>query len=351
MTMAARGQKNPAQNAPKQDIYSSYVDAYAQRVQQMVASNTAPWQKPLEPGTPGMDAPYNALSGKAYSGSNALWLSMEQALRGYIDERWLTFKQAKAIGAQVRKGEKAVHLVKWVEIERKRQDAQAAPGEEPDERGRMAPMLFTVFNAQQCDGMPPAQQREQMTERERHEKCEQLLKDSGAEIVHGGARACYIPGLDRIHLPKAEQFKTMDGYYATAVHELGHWTGHESRLARDQTGQFGSQSYAREELAAEIFSFMVGQRLQIGHDPGQHAAYLQHWVQIIQNEPKAILTACRQAEKMCEHLGIQKYEHAALQTREQTQSQEHKRGQVVALPTRAAARAVPQQGDDYGMAM
>lgn len=348
--MNARLKKTPQHAAPQRDAYSTYAQDYAQRVQQMIATNTAPWQKPWEPGSAGNEAPYNAVSGKAYRGSNALWLSMEQMLRGYDDSRWLTYNQAQAIGAQVRKGEKGVQLVKWVDLPAKRQEAQAGQDEEQEVRGRKAPMLFTVFNACQCDGMPAVQQQTLMTERERHAKCDQLIQASGAEIVHGGARACYIPGLDRIHLPKPEQFKTMDGYYATAVHELGHWTGHGSRLARDQSGSFGSKEYAREELAAEIFSFMVGQRLQIGHDPDQHAAYLQHWVQIVRDEPKAILHACREAEQMCTHLGIAQYEHAALQTQEQRQSKEATRSQVVAMPSRQA-QPLRERGDDYGMAM
>lgn len=108
-------------------------------------------------------------------------------------------------------------------------------------------------------------------------------------ISHGGNRAYYMPGLDYIQLPNREQFASADKYYATALHELGHWTGHETRLNRDGiTGghAFGSEGYAKEELRAEISSLVVGQELGVGHDPEQHAAYVANWISILQNDLK-----------------------------------------------------------------
>ncbi|WP_256562624.1 zincin-like metallopeptidase domain-containing protein, partial [Pseudomonas sp. HMSC066A08] len=103
---------------------------------------------------------------------------------------------------------------------------------------------------------------------------------------------------DSITLPERNQFPTADNYYATALHELGHWTGHPSRLDRDLAHPFGSEGYAREELRAEIASLMLGERLEIGHDPGQHAAYVGSWIKALKEDPKEIFRAASDAERI-----------------------------------------------------
>ena len=143
---------------------------------------------------------------------------------------------------------------------------------------------------------------------DRHERAEAVLKASGAEIRHDQPdRAFYRPATDRIHLPPRDSFPSADTYYATALHELGHWTGHPSRLDRDLAHPFGSVGYAKEELRAEIASLMVGDQLGIGHDPGQHAAYVKSWVQVLKEDPKEILRASRDADKISNYvLGLEK---------------------------------------------
>ena len=346
------------------DRYSAYVEDYAALVGKMIEENRAPWQRTWSAGQAAGGMPYNAVSGKGYSAANALYLFMAQALNGYADDRWLTYKQAQDLGANIRKGERGTPLVKWLELAQKDSAQDKGPANADDEKKRMVPILFTVFNAEQCEGLAPAPERKQLTECERHAQCEKLLADSGVEIVYAGAQPCYIPGWDRIIVPKREDFTSLNEFYAAATHELGHASGHKSRLDRDLSGKFGSESYAREELNAEIFSFMVGQRLQIGHDGAQHAAYLQHWVKIVRDDPKAILTACRNAEKMCDFLGIAKYEHEATQKLERTQEQANAHtatpdeGRVVPMLVPSPdARPVParQRGQDraqdFGMAM
>ena len=125
------------------------------------------------------------------------------------------------------------------------------------------------------------------------------MANSGAVIRHEpGDRAFYRPSTDSITLPERNQFPTADNYYATALHELGHWTGHPSRLDRDLAHPFGSEGYAREELRAEIASLMLGERLEIGHDPGQHAAYVGSWVKALKEDPKEIFRAASDAERI-----------------------------------------------------
>ena len=126
-----------------------------------------------------------------------------------------------------------------------------------------------------------------------------LLEASGADIRHDQAdRAFYRPSTDRIHLPPRASFSSADNFLSTALHEIGHWTGANSRLDRDLAHPFGSEGYAKEELRAEIASLMMGDELGIGHDPGQHAAYVQSWVKVLREDPKEILRASRDAEQI-----------------------------------------------------
>lgn len=107
---------------------------------------------------------------------------------------------------------------------------------------------------------------------------------------------------DQIVLPVPGQFESKDLYYATALHELGHWTGHKSRLDRDMGGSFGSEAYAKEELRAEIFSMVMGDKLQIGHDPARHASYIDSWIQVLEKDPREIFRASADAVKIKEYV-------------------------------------------------
>ena len=221
----------------------------------------------------------------------------------------MTYKQAQSVGAQVRRGEKGTLVQYW-----KLTDQIAVK----DERGKPLkdaegntvyrtvqlekPKVFSavVFNAEQIEGLPALAVK--APDWDRHERAEAVLKASGVEIRHDQAdRAFYRPATDRIHLPARDSFKSADTYYATALHELAHASGHPSRLDRDLAHPFGSVGYAKEELRAEIASLMIGDRLGIGHDPGQHAAYVKSWVQVLKEDPKEILrasTGCGQDRRL-----------------------------------------------------
>ena len=172
-------------------------------------------------------------------------------------------------------------------------------------------------NAEQIEGIPPLELRK-VNEIEVNQRAEELLTASGADITHKiGNRAYYSPINDHIVLPLKEQFKSAEHYYSTALHELGHWTGHESRLNRELLNTFGSPDYAREELRAEISSMMVSQELGIRHDPTNHVAYTQHWIKALEDNPKEILYAARDAQKIFEHVMQYDREYSQKQEAEQ----------------------------------
>ncbi|HCE5184916.1 TPA: DUF1738 domain-containing protein [Vibrio parahaemolyticus] len=277
-----------------------YYEQIAERLIKQLEEGTAPWQRPWEPGIHRM--PHNPISGTKYRGANAVWLSMQ----GREDPRWMTYKQAQSEGAQVMKGEKGTLVQYWKFREQVPKTENGKPVLDADGKKVMIsiplekPRVFsaTVFNAEQIKGLPPMEPKKE-ADWDRHEKAEKILSNSGATIKNDQAdRAYYSPLTDSIHLPDKGQFSTADRYYATALHELGHWTGHPSRLDRDLSGKFGSESYAKEELRAEIASMWIGEELEIGHDPGQHAAYVKSWVKALKEDPKEILRAARDAEKI-----------------------------------------------------
>ena len=295
----------------------------AERLIQQLKDGTAPWQRPWVPGE--MSRPMNPTTGKYYKGANAIFLLSQ----GRSDPRWMTYKQAAAAGAQVRKGEKGtpIHYWKFTEQQTKLDDNgkpvldnDGNPVKVSVELERPRIFFATVFNGEQIDGLPVRERTP--VQWNAHERAEHILSASGATIQHAeGNRAFYRPDTDSILLPDKGQFPTSDNYYATALHELGHWTGHPSRLDRDLSHPFGSEGYAREELRAEIASMLVGEELSIGHDPGQHAAYVQAWIQVLEDDPMEIFRASSDAEKILEFV----------LAFEQKQVQEHDQQQEVAV--------------------
>jgi putative DNA primase/helicase len=280
---------------------TEYAKKVAEGLIGQLKAGTAPWQKPWQPGEQFM--PYNPTTGKEYRGGNTLWLMAQ----GHSDPRWMTYRQASAEGAQVRRGEHGTQIQYWITKGTEPvTDAEGRPVRGDDgkpltrtvnyERPRVK--TFTVFNAEQIDGLPPAPTRT-ISEWERHERAEAILSGSGVSITHqAGDRAYYQPSTDKIVLPERGQFPSGDRYYATALHELGHASGHPSRLARDLAHPFGSQGYAREELRAEIASLITGTEIGVGHDPSRHAAYVGSWIKALENEPQEIFRAAADAEKI-----------------------------------------------------
>ncbi|MBS0588763.1 MAG: DUF1738 domain-containing protein [Proteobacteria bacterium] len=288
------------------DSKKAFHEQVAENLIEQLKKGVAPWQKPWKPGDLLAVLPVNPTTGKRYRGINSLNLMT----RAYTDPRWLTYKQAISLGAQVRKGEKSTLVQYWkFTDERIKKDNYGNPvlnseGNPIKEQIRLErPRVFyaSVFNAEQVDNLPELDIK--APDWDPLERAEHILQASNAVIRHGETdNAFYRPSTDSIHLPHKHQFSTPDRYYATALHELGHWTGHELRLNRDLSHPFGSEGYAKEELRAEIASMLLSGELGIGHDPGQHVAYVSSWIKALQEDPTEIFRAAADAEKIQDYV-------------------------------------------------
>ena len=263
-----------------------------------------PWVQPWSSAAAGIGLPRNAVSGRPYSGINVLILWGAAIEGGYASQDWLTFQQALVAGGCVRKGERGRTVFYADRFTPQKGKAQGDEQGE-DDAARSIPFLkrFTVFNVAQCDGLPErfAAAPMPLPEREPHLAAEALIAASGAEFRIGGAQAFYVPALDYVQVPPQPAFTQQIDYYRTVLHELSHWTGHRSRLGRDQSGGFGSATYAREELCAELASAFLCAALGIVPTV-RHADYLANWLAVLRADNRAIFKAASQASKAADFL-------------------------------------------------
>ena len=265
------------------------------------------------------NAPFNAKTEKRYNGTNLLILHFEGVKKGYEDPRWLTFNQAKDLGAQVKAGEKATTIFHWNEYDKKTKKApdweelNKLPREEYDKYVQdnisYSVSYHSVFNAEQCNGLEkyvvPTLSAEELAKQ--NEKIEQVIAASEAPVLYDGEnRAFYNHREDKIHLPKIENFKTKNDYYATALHEIAHSTGHESRLNRNlKGGTFGDENYAIEELRAEFASLFMQYELDLNFDAKHfenHSAYIQGWSKAIKEDKNVLFAAIKDAGKIATYV-------------------------------------------------
>ena len=247
-------------------------------------------------------------NGIPYQGVNILLLWAAASAAGYRARRWLTFKQALELGGNVRKGEKGHMVVYAGSIERERE------GEGGDTEIQRIPFLksYTVFNAEQCDGLGAEFAADVplpapiVAEGGRLPACEAWLAATGASITESASDGAYYrPSTDQIVLPAFGRFAAPAHYYATAAHELVHWTKAETRLNRtfDGSRRFGSDAYAMEELVAEIGAAYVAAELGIiAETRDDHASYIAGWLKILKADNRAIFTAASHASRAAQYL-------------------------------------------------
>lgn len=270
---------------------TDYAAEVTARILADMETGTLPWEKPWKTDNTGVaGVPMNALTGRSYRGINTLLLWIAGFALGTADLRFLTFKQAKDAGGSILKGAKGHKIYFYKPLAVKSEDADG------NETEKQIPMLreYTVFHVSQTEGCELKAPAEIDLPAMPDDVCS-FIEYLGADVRHGGDRACYIPASDRIHLPLPQDFKSADNYRATLYHELTHWTGGKPRLDREFKGFFGSKEYAREELLAELGGAFLCAEFGIEYQT-QHASYLAHWLTILKEDKRAIFQAASKAQ-------------------------------------------------------
>ena len=293
------GQKGRAQHDGPRDHYA----AVTEQVIAALEAGTLPWRKPWDPdkaGGPGM--PRNAVTGTRYRGVNTVVLGMSPLAFGSGDPRWCTYKQAGERGWQVRKGERSTtaYFFKRLEVQ---------GGTDPtggEDATRRIPLLraFPLFHASQIqdvpDYVPPTVAEAPWRA---PEATGIIVANSGAAIRTGGDQAFYSSSTDHIQMPPMAAFHSAAGWNNTILHELGHWSGAETRLNRDLRNRFGSHDYAREELRVEISAAMISAELNIpDQDLPDNVSYLAHWLDRLRSDRKEIFRAAAEAQRIADYL-------------------------------------------------
>ncbi len=278
----------------QRDLYQEVTDSILGALER----GCAPWIRPWDAGAVAQDTPVNGWTGRAYRGINTLLLWVAQTALGYDSGEWFTFRQAKLAGGQVRKKEKATLVVLWKPLEVADKEA-----EEPDARKTVMLMRhYNVFNRAQLDGLPEATAQPVSGRTwDPVERAEEVVVASKASITYGGDRACYAPGPDRIRMPARAAFREPGEFYSTQFHELTHWTGHASRLAREYGSRFGDSAYAREELVAEMGAAFLCAAVGI-EGQLQHPEYIGAWLDVLREDKRAVITAASHAQKAADFL-------------------------------------------------
>jgi antirestriction protein ArdC len=300
-----------AKGIQRDNLYREITDKIIVELEKGIVPWVQPWTsgKQLFP----LGLPVNGLTRRSYSGINILllWCAIEE--RGFASPYWVTFKQCIAMGGSVRKGEKGTHVYfadKFVPQKEKVRAKEA--GDEPNAIAFLK--RYTVFNAEQCDGLPKGliAAPEPKSERQIEPEAEALIAASGTDFRIGGDQAFYVPSEDFIRIPHQTAYTDQINWYRTAFHELGHWTGHKTRLDRILTTKFGTQDYAREELVAEMATAFVCASLGIVPTV-RHADYIGNWLQVLKEDAKAIVRAASLASKASDFILAFQKSHSDLE--------------------------------------
>jgi antirestriction protein ArdC len=286
------GRTKSAKNKDR-DLYQDVTNM----VMVAIENGTAPWQQPWDGRA---RWPVNGVTGVPYHGINVMLL----AAAGYQDARWCSYKIGQKNGWQVRRDEEGTKIYFYKPFQRKTGEIDPET-QEPEVVTIPILKNHTIFNLSQMDGAPELEhtnshvcELDDLTE----QKCLEIIDATGADIVYGQRRAAYSPSLDRIFMPDKESFESDAHFFSTLLHELSHWSGHESRMNRQFGPARDSDQYAKEELRAEMASAMIAMRLNL---PGQiegHAAYVDSYLKVLRDDKKEIFRAAKDAERMARYV-------------------------------------------------
>jgi antirestriction protein ArdC len=273
----------------------SVPEIITESVLKQLEQGVAPWRKPWS-----SSIPRNLISKKPYRGLNVFLL----ATQGYGSPHWLTFNQAKQLGAHVRQREKSTLVSFWKFNEYARENHDTG---ELENKTSVLLRYYRVFNIEQCDGLKSLYGDDRKPVNPIAE-CESIANQMpSAPRIEQHSHAFYRPSADIVGMPSRNCFESPEGYYSTLFHELTHSTGHRSRLNRFEESstdhQFGSESYSKEELVAEMGAAMLAGMAGISHATlDNSASYLQTWISRLKSDSRLIISAASHAQKAADFI-------------------------------------------------
>lgn len=272
----------------------SVPEIITESVIKQLEQGVAPWRKPWS-----TSVPRNLISKKPYRGLNVFLL----ATQGYGSPCWLTFNQAKQLGAHVRQGEKSTLVSFWKFNEYAKENETG----ELENKTSVLLRYYRVFNIEQCDGLKALYGDDQKPVNPIAE-CESIANQMpNAPRIEQHSQAFYRPSADMVGMPSRSCFESAEAFYSTLFHELTHSTGHRSRLNRFEENaadhQFGSESYSKEELVAEMGAAMLSGMAGISHATlSNSASYLQTWIERLKSDSRLIISAASHAQKVADYI-------------------------------------------------
>lgn len=277
--------------APILQHHSSVYSIVTEQILRQLESGVAPWHRPCT-----TQFPRNLVSGNQYRGINVFLLTSS----GYGSPYWLTYKQATERGGHVRKGEHGTKVVFWKVSTREVENADG----EANEKTSVLLRYYTVFNVEQCDGIAAPDAGRVVNP---IEECERIVcQMPTAPVMEQDGRAWYRPSSDTVGMPSRNAFNSSEEFYSTLFHELTHSTGHPKRIGRDgieKLNTFGSESYSKEELIAEMGAAMLCGVAGIERKTlANSAAYLRSWIEVLKSDSRMVVSAASQAQKAADYI-------------------------------------------------
>ena len=276
---------------------------FAEYIITQLKQGVNPWKQPW---TPSLLNQHNGHSHKAYRGSNLMLLSWVAKTKGYKSGAWLTYKQAKDKGGNVKAGERGHVIVYWLSGLKRVTGIDSEGNEATTFKRTLTPLYSTVFNLDQCENIKLTEGNNKQIEDFCPIKDAEAIMDTGCDYVEDvmGKGAYYRPSTDTIHLPDRHYFESEQAFYGVALHEKVHSTGHASRLKRPFVGHFGTPDYAKEELVAEIGSWLLCSQLGFNTVSAKdnHLSYLKSWLSVLTKDYTELYKAIEKGQQACEYL-------------------------------------------------
>ncbi len=274
----------------------SVYEIVTEKIIKQLESGVAPWRKPWTCQTPA-----NLITQKEYRGLNVFTL----ASQGFPSRFWLTFNQSTKLGGKIRKCEKSSPVIFWNVGDE--QETTTPEGRKESSRPFLL-RYYSVFNFSQTEGIDiPASLLQETRTNNPIEACEQIVSNMpNPPAFQQSDRAWYSPSSDVVGMPARSLFHSSEEFYATEFHELAHSTGHPKRLHRenfDNPAHFGSESYSKEELIAEMTAAMLCGIAGIEQNTlGNSAAYLKTWIARLKSDSRLLVSAASQAQKAADFI-------------------------------------------------